>query len=220
MIKVIPTSDKSNTLYSEQFDEHYHSTHGAINESMHIFIKEALLYSSLKKATIFEVGFGTGLNAFLTFIESLKNDLSITYISLEKYPVDIDTSKQLNYADIIAPEYLSEFMKMHSSAWNEQVIINNGFKLIKILDDFNQYELKEKVDIIFFDAFSPDTQPELWSFPNFKKLYNALNDNGILITYSSKGIVKDNLRKAGFVVKRLKGPVGKRHIIRAEKKNI
>jgi tRNA U34 5-methylaminomethyl-2-thiouridine-forming methyltransferase MnmC len=217
MNKIIQTNDNSNTLYSNKFKEHYHSTHGAINESNHIFIQSGLLYSNLKAINIFEVGFGTGLNAFLSYVEAEKYGIKINYCSIEKFPIDIETAQELNYAKMISSSHQDIFMKLHNSDWNEEIEIDKSFTFKKIYADFNDYHFIEKYDIIYFDAFSPETQPELWSKEVFDKIYSSLNPKGILTTYSSKGIVKNNLRDAGFTVKRLKGPIGKRHILRATK---
>lgn len=217
MVKIISTTDGSDTLYSPQFNEHYHSTFGAISESKHIFIKEGLNFSKLKSLNIFELGFGTGLNVFLSFLESIEKKLTIKYTSIEKYPVELEIIKKLNYHKLLSPENQSIFNLLHYCDWDKEININTNFKFKKILSDFNQYKFTENFDIVFFDAFSPEIQAELWSAENFKRIYSALNNYGILTTYSSKGIVKNNLREAGFIVKRLKGPEGKRHILRAEK---
>jgi tRNA U34 5-methylaminomethyl-2-thiouridine-forming methyltransferase MnmC len=217
MNKIVKTDDNSNSLYSEYFKEHYHSIHGAINESNHIFIQSGLLYSNLKTINVFEVGFGTGLNAFLSFIEGKNQDIHINYCSIEKFPISIEIAQELNFAKMISTAHQDIFMELHNSDWNEEIEIDKSFTFKKIHSDFNDYHFIEKYDIIYFDAFSPETQPELWSKEVFDKIYNSLNTNGILTTYSSKGIVKNNLRDVGFTVKRLKGPIGKRHILRATK---
>jgi len=218
MPKIVNTLDKSTTLFTKKFDEHYHSTFGAINESMHIFINEGLLYCNLNSINIFEVGFGTGLNAFLTYLQSQKSNLTVNYTSIEKYPIEARTANLLNYAELLSPENKNIFKHLHTCKWNEKIKITESFYLKKVLSDFTIFDLIDKYDLVYFDAFAPEKQPELWTFDIFKKIYNALNNNAILTTYSSKGIVKNNLREAGFIVKRLKGPKGKRHILRAEKK--
>ena len=216
-LKIVNTSDKSDTLYSSKFDEHYHSTFGAINESMHVFIQSGLNHCKLKTIKIFEVGFGTGLNTILTYIESLKKGLTIEYSAIELYPVEINIIKQLNYLQSFTDEQAKIFQLMHTCNWNEEFPITNQFKLKKINADFNKYLLAENYDLIYFDAFAPEKQPDLWSEENFKKIFNSTNINGILTTYSSKGVIKTNLRNSGFTITRLPGPVGKRHIIRAIK---
>ena len=218
MIKIVSTTDGSDTLYSPQFNEHYHSTFGAISESSHIFIREGLNFCKLKSVNIFELGFGTGLNAFLSFLESKKQNLTVKYTSIEKYPITHDIIKNLNYPKLLSQKHQNVFNQLHECTWDKEIKISENFVFKKILIDFNKYEFTENFDVVFFDAFAPETQPELWSTENFRKIYLALNNFGILTTYSSKGIVKNNLREAGFIVKRLKGPKGKRHILRAEKR--
>ena len=217
MLKVKKTLDNSNTLFSEQFNEHYHSINGAINESIHVFINAGLKAFNKNTINIFEVGFGTGLNAYLSLLESINNQITIHYTAIELYPLSIDTISGLKYQEQLSNNTDDLFKQMHQSNWNESIIISSSFYLKKIKADFNKFELDQRYDLIFFDAFSPDIQPDLWSLNNFQKLYNSLDKDGILTTYSSKGIVKQNLRDAGFIVKRLAGPKGKRHMIKAIK---
>lgn len=218
MNKIILTDDSSNTLYSETFKEHYHSTNGAINESMHVFIQSGLHYLTLKFVNILEVGFGTGLNAFLTFVNAQELNIDVNYTTIEQYPVDIEIINKLNYTNLISEENQKKFQLIHACPWNEEIQIASNFKITKELIDLKKYEFpRNYFNLIYFDAFSPETQPELWTQSIFTKLYLSLKKGGILTTYSSKGIVKNNLREAGFSVKRLKGPIGKRHILRATK---
>ncbi|PLX22682.1 MAG: SAM-dependent methyltransferase [Marinilabiliales bacterium] len=211
------TEDNSHTIYSARFNENYHSMHGAIAESLHVFIKSGLNYCQLKSIKIFEVGFGTGLNAFLTFLESAKKNLKIDYTSIELYPVDDSLIKALNYNTIISKDHTQIFNLFHSTEWNKKAVLSENFSLTKIKYDFNLHQFNDYYDLVYFDAFSPDTQPQMWSMENFTKTYQALNKKGILTTYSSKGLVKNNLRNAGFKVYRIPGPKGKRHILRAIK---
>lgn len=217
MIELKDTSDGSHTLYSTDFQEHYHSINGAINESTHVFINAGIKTCNKTHINIFEVGFGTGLNTLLTYIYALQNNLTINYHAIELYPIDHKILEKLNYSEIINPDFKNTFENIHKSPWNNNSMINSNFYLTKIQADFCKYELRDNVDLVYFDAFSPETQPELWSLENFHKIYSALNPGGFLVTYSSKGLVKQNLRNAGFDVKRLKGPVGKHHMIRATK---
>jgi tRNA U34 5-methylaminomethyl-2-thiouridine-forming methyltransferase MnmC len=217
MLKIVKTNDGSSTLFSPEFNEHYHSTYGALNESMQIYIENGLKYCKNKTLSIFELGFGTGLNAILTYIENKKLNLTIKYNAIELLPVKSEIISELNYSSFLLKEELFIFNKMHNSNWNTKIRLSENFILHKISDDFENYVLNEKYDLVFFDAFSPDTQPNLWSKEIFLKLFNSLNSNGILTTYSSKGIVKQNLKNAGFSVSRLPGPNGKRHVLRAEK---
>jgi tRNA U34 5-methylaminomethyl-2-thiouridine-forming methyltransferase MnmC len=217
MPKIVKTADGSNTLFSDKFKEHYHSTYGALNESMVVYIDNGLKYCNKKAINIFELGFGTGLNAILTYIESLKNNIAINYHAIELFPVKTEIISSLDYSNTFTADELSVFKKIHSSIWNRDIVISENFILTKIEGDFENFRFNEKYDLIYFDAFAPDTQPNLWSKEKFQRIYNSLNPNGILTTYSSKGIVKQNLRAAGFNVSRLPGPNGKRHIIRAVK---
>jgi tRNA U34 5-methylaminomethyl-2-thiouridine-forming methyltransferase MnmC len=217
MSKIVKTEDGSFTLFSSKFKEHYHSTYGALNESMLVYIENGLKYYNKKSINIFELGFGTGLNAILTYIQSLKSNLTINYHTIELYPLKPEIISELDYNELLSEYELSIFNKMHNSSWDTEIEISENFFLKKINIDFEGFVFNEKYDIIYFDAFAPDTQPNLWSTENFIKLYDSLNPKGIITTYSSKGIVKRNLRDAGFNVSRLPGPNGKRHVIRAEK---
>ncbi|MCB2196666.1 MAG: tRNA (5-methylaminomethyl-2-thiouridine)(34)-methyltransferase MnmD [Bacteroidetes bacterium] len=213
----INTNDGSHTIYSELFNEHYHSTFGALSESMHVFIEAGLNHCSLNHINIFEVGFGTGLNAVLTYAESKKQKLNINYTAIELYPVDIQIIEKLNYQQFLSQQQYKKFILMHSTVWNTEVDIDSNFTLTKIKSDLTNFNMPSSYDIIYFDAFSPNKQPEIWSLDIFKRIYASINQFGILTTYSSKGLVKNNLRNAGFKVTRLVGPKGKHHIIRAEK---
>ena len=165
---------------------------------------------------LFELGFGTGLNAFLTLLAAKELKIKIKYTTVELYPIDNQLITSLNYAELLSePE--KKFQKLHQAAWGKAVEITDNFCLTKVQTDFLNYRFSEKFDLIYFDAFSPDTQPEMWTQTAFEKIYKALNWNGILLTYSSKGTVKQALRASGFIVKRLKGPAGKRHILLARK---
>ncbi len=212
MNKIVKTADNSPTLYVPELDEHYHSINGAVQESQHIFINSGLNYIKKQNINILEVGFGTGLNALLTCKEIQISNKNVYYETIEKYPINKDTYLALNQEQIFNSEI---FLKLHKSVWEKEVEILNNFKLKKIKIDLKTYIPKKKFDVIYFDAFSPEKQPLLWSQNIFKKLYNATNDEGILVTYSSKGIVKQALRNSGYEIKRLKGPIGKRHILRA-----
>jgi tRNA U34 5-methylaminomethyl-2-thiouridine-forming methyltransferase MnmC len=217
MTSIIKTGDGSDTLYSNKFNDQYHSTFGALQESQFIYIQTGLNYCEQNSLKIFEVGFGTGLNAILTFIEGFNKKIDIEYHAIELFPINIETINQLNYFEFISNDQKSVYKKLHTCKWNKKIEIAENFIFKKIMYDFNNYIFKEKYDLIYFDAFAPEKQPDMWSNENFAKLYATLNNNGILTTYSSKGIVKNNLRKAGFKVVRLDGPTGKRHILRAHK---
>jgi tRNA U34 5-methylaminomethyl-2-thiouridine-forming methyltransferase MnmC len=214
--EIIITHDGSHSLYVPELDEHYHSVHGAIEESMHIFIRNGLHAFQHSTINILEAGFGTGLNMLLTFLESQKSGQSVYYESIEKYPVPLYIIQQLNY-----PEKLNTgrkvFEQMHRAEWNKLITLDGHFKFKKILGDIKDCPMESGVDIIYFDAFAPDVQPGLWEQPVFDRLHEQTNWDGILVTYSAKGIVKRRLQSSGFHVEKLPGPPGKREMIRAEK---
>lgn len=218
-MEIEKTADGSNTLYIREIDEHYHSVKGALTESEHIFINMGLRHSTVKNPHILEIGFGTGLNTFLTAIEAEISKRDIFYTSIEKFPLDMETIKQLHYPEIIAPEASSLLYSIHEAQWNSPQKINEYFTLEKIEGDFTDYDFRDGYDVIYFDAFSPEKQPEMWSQDLFNNLYAKLNQGGILTTYCAKGVVRRMLQSAGFIVERLPGPPeGKREILRATKK--
>jgi len=212
-LKIIKTDDDSTTLKSSMFDETYHSINGAISESLHVFINSGLAYIKQAKIKILEIGFGSGLNAILTFDYAIRNKKFVEYHSIEKYPIDWN-----NLKEFVVPENLKTvFEKIHRAEWNKKSFISEEFEFLKIKEDLLEWQSDEKYDLIYFDAFSYNTQPEMWSESVFRKIYNICNKNAILVTYSSKGVVKRNLRSAGFVVTRIQG-YKKHHILRAFKK--
>lgn len=217
IFEIKKTGDGSLTIYNFEVDEHYHSINGAFEESMHIFIKSGFQYCNKQDITIFEAGFGTGLNAILTLIEAEKSRKKVNYFSIEKYPLTENIFKQIDYSAFIGQNYQSVLQKIHSEEWNKILKISNNFNILKIHSDLKEFRPDFIIDITYFDAFSYEKQPDLWSFDIFKNIFEKTSENGILTTYASKGIIKQNLREAGFFVKRLAGPKGKRHIIRAEK---
>ena len=207
------TEDGSNTLYLKSLDEHYHSTHGAVQESQHIFIEQGLkqVLSKNSKPRILEIGFGTGLNCFLTFLAVG----GVSYTAIEKYPISVEQALELDYSSKTFEENL--FEEIHQLNFNKELNINNN-TLLKICDDAVFFNFrKESYDLIYFDAFSPESQPELWTEMIFEKMYSALRTGGILVTYCAKGIVKRRLKSVGFMVENLPGPPGKREITRATK---
>ena len=211
------TSDGSHTLFVPEIDESYHSTHGAIQESRFIFINEALKLCKKKEITILEIGFGTGLNAFLALNETETNNKQIHYITLEKYPVPLEQVALLNYSEIISPDKKGLFELMHYWQWNQPVQLTSQFLLEKIYTDFSTFNHSAQYDVVFFDAFSPEKQPEMWSEEVFSCIFAACNSGAILTTYCAKGSVRRLLQQVGFLVERLPGPIGKREILRARK---
>lgn len=221
MNQIIETEDKSHTIYDGKTGEHYHSIHGAIQESNHVFIENGLkcLKTTSQTINILEVGLGTGLNVLLTLLYSEKLSKRINYVSVELYPLSNILINQLNYCQQLNKiEYDIIFKSIHNEKWNIPYFLSDNFILNKINADFNDLQLAENsFDLVFFDAFSPETQPELWSDEVFEKIYKSTKNHGFLTTYCSKGIVKRSLKKAGFSIEILPGPIGKRHIIRAQK---
>jgi tRNA U34 5-methylaminomethyl-2-thiouridine-forming methyltransferase MnmC len=216
------TTDGSHTVAIPSLDITYHSRHGAINESLHVFIDAGLNYwlkqQDTKQLRIFEMGFGTGLNALLTYIEAAKNNLNIHYSSIEQFPLEKEIVASLNYCETLQRNDLTElFTTMHAAEWNEDVHLSPSFTLHKIQASLLEMPLKEKFDLVYYDAFAPNAQPELWTVEVFKKLYDALNEGGSLVTYCSKGDVRRALIAAGFNVSKIPGPPYKREMLRAEK---
>tara|TARA_B110000967_G_C18848093_1_gene543094 strand:+ start:1023 stop:1697 length:675 start_codon:yes stop_codon:yes gene_type:complete len=218
---IITTSDGSKTIQIEEWDEQYHSIHGAIQESQHVFIKTGLhhylnLYQP-KKLSILEIGFGTGLNAFLTALDVQTQGLEIDYEGLEAYPVLEDELSQLNYASLIGANQQLVFDTLHQIPWQESHPISSHFSLKKRQQFFNDLEDENAFDLIYFDAFGARVQPELWTEAIFKRMFKALKHKGVLVTYSAKGSVRRAMQAVGFVVERLEGPPGKREMLRASK---
>ena len=216
--KVTKTGDDSNTLYVPELDEHYHSIYGAVQEAQHVFIDAGLNNCGKRKINILEFGFGTGLNAFLSLKHAQKADLQIHYTGVEKYPVKLEEALLMNYPGTEPSDLTHEFFKkMHESPFGEDNRVSDCFILKKIKDDFYNVRLESTFDLIYFDAFGPRVQPDLWEKRMFANLYGLLNPNGILVTYCAKGQVRRDLIACGFKAERLPGPPGKREMLRATK---
>jgi tRNA U34 5-methylaminomethyl-2-thiouridine-forming methyltransferase MnmC len=216
-IEIIKTADQSNTLYVPELKETYHSRNGALQESQYVFIEQGLNWKagSSSSICILEVGFGTGLNAFLTLLANQSFNLKIDYHALETHPVPDALIAVLNYTNLAPNADPQLFFRLHQAEWNAPVELNSGFTLHKHLCSLLDYQPDLKFDLVYFDAFAPDKQPELWTLAVFQQIHSWMNPGGILVTYSSKGEVKRNLRAAGFSVDRLPGPPMKRHMVRA-----
>lgn len=216
----LKTGDGSITIHLPAWDEQYHSKHGAIAEAQHVFIKTGLHYYCDQYTTnplsILEIGFGTGLNAFLTLQEAKEKNLQINYTGVEAYPIDVKELGELNYAKLLNVSE-DEFEKLHSAAWETKTSIVPNFQLLKRKQFFSEIKDKEEFHLIYFDAFGARVQPELWTLEIFKKMYDALKAKGVLVTYSAKGSVRRNMEAVGFAVERLPGPPGKREMLRASK---
>jgi tRNA U34 5-methylaminomethyl-2-thiouridine-forming methyltransferase MnmC len=216
--RIIQTSDGSTTIQIEDWDECYHSKHGAIQEAKHVFIKNGLALFPSQKISVLEIGFGTGLNAFITFMEAKKRNQSINYVGVEAYPISIDELKGMNYVkELEALEYESVFDKMHHDRWEASNWIDEDFCLTKRQQFFETIDDVEQYDLIYFDAFGYRVQPDLWSTAIFQKMFTALKNNGVLVTYAARGVVKRSMIEVGFTVEKLAGPPGKREMFRATK---
>jgi tRNA U34 5-methylaminomethyl-2-thiouridine-forming methyltransferase MnmC len=218
--EILITSDGSTTIDLPEWNEQYHSKHGAIQEAYHVFIDKGLgQFNSQSRISVLEIGFGTGLNAFITYLEAKKRILKIDYVGVEAYPVLQEEILQLNYvAELKAKNEQAIFDKIHSLSWDKKYELSNYFSLIKRKQFFDEIEDEDTYNLIYFDAFGARVQPELWTVEIFKKMYNALKQKGILVTYSAKGSVRRAMQEVGFVVERLPGPPGKREMLRAIKK--
>ncbi len=217
IVNIVTTSDGSHTIYVPELKEHYHSIHGAVQESKHIFISNGFDVCKADPLKIFEAGFGTGLNALLTAIRSIDSNRKVYYTSIEKYPLDKSVTDVLNHASFTGQDAAMLSTRIHNAVPGIMTPVCSTFKIEKIIGDLVTDELSGSYDLIYFDAFGPDKQPEMWSLQIFEKIAAITKPGGILVTYSCKGDVKRNLRASGFDVKLYQGPPGKRHIIRALK---
>ncbi len=218
--KIITTTDGSKTIYLPEINEYYHSKHGALNEAMHVFIESGLNHylrkNVSKKISILEIGFGTGLNALLTLLESEKSNTIVDYTGIEAYPVKKEELQVLDYSKLFN-EAKSEswFDSLHDCEWEQTHQLTNNFSFTKRQQLIQDLDDEEAFDLIYFDAFGPRVQPDLWTKDIFRSMYKALKHQGIMVTYSAKGSVRRNLLTVGFAVERLPGPPGKREMLRA-----
>lgn len=213
---IIVTADGSHTIKDNDLNVTYHSTHGAIAESQHVYIETGLKHIQKKKLSILEIGFGTGLNALLTLIHADNDHSEILYEGVEPYPLDDVQVHALNYLSVLErEEYRGKFLSMHSCEWNSWNKISENFHLKKVKEDVLHAQLSSKYDLVYFDPFDPLSQPEIWTRKVFEKIFCCMNAGGILVTYSSKSVVRRELLAVGFVVEKVSGPHGKREIVRA-----
>lgn len=217
--KVISTSDGSKTIYIPEWNESYHSKHGAIQEANHVFLNMGLQHlinsKNFAEVNILEIGFGTGLNAFLTALEAQQQKIKVHYTGIEAYPVSEEELAVLNYPK--KPEQEKLFDKLHSIPWEVDFNILPFFRLKKCKKHIQEIEYKAVFNLIYFDAFGARVQPELWTEQVFETMFNALEENGILVTYAAKGSVRRAMQAVGFSVEKLPGPPGKREMLRASK---
>jgi len=216
--EIIQTKDGSTSILLPDWNETYHSKFGAIQEAKHVFIKNGLTLFEGKYVSILEIGFGTGLNAFITYLEAKNANQNIDYTGVEAYPVSEEDALKMNYvSELEAKSYEEIFLKMHQSDWNEKVILDPNFTLEKQNKKFQEIADENKYDLIYFDAFGFRVQPELWSLEIFQIMFKALKPNGVLVTYACRSSIKNAMKESGFIVEKLNGPPGKREMLRARK---
>jgi tRNA U34 5-methylaminomethyl-2-thiouridine-forming methyltransferase MnmC len=217
---IVTTGDGSKTIHIKEWNENYHSSHGAVQEAKHVFLQFGLsLFEEKNEVNIFEVGFGTGLNAILTYQYAQEKQLSIHYNTIEAYPVSEDELQLLDYASLFDASRMQDiYSNMHIVPWNKDEIISSDFVLHKIHQKLEDYIFPTNhFDLIYFDAFGPRVQENMWTQEVFQKLYDSLKMNGVFVTYCAKGQVKRDLKLVGFDVETLPGPPGKREMTRGKK---
>lgn len=218
-LEIITTADGSHTLRNKQLNETYHSIHGAVQESMHVFIQQGLQYycqrHHSKEVSILEVGFGTGLNALLTLQYVIENQISVRYTTIEPFPLPEEVWSKLNYG--YANGSREHFKAIHEARWDSEVSLGSGFSVLKMKTMLREVDLEGVYDVIYFDAFAPAIQPELWDYESLKKVVGALKKDGVFVTYSAKGQLKRDLRTLGLMVDTLPGPPGKNEMVRGKR---
>lgn len=217
--KIVDTADGSKTIYLEDLDEQYHSLNGAFTESRHVFLGNGYNYHKSAMPAVLEIGFGTGLNCLLTAIEAENQKRSTSYFSIEKSPIDKTIIRQLDYGSLISARAKEVYQKIHSCEWGKMKQVSPFFHLLKLKLDLVSDNLKTvpACNVVYFDAFGPDKQPEMWETPVFGKIFEKLLPGGIIVTYSAKGEVRRQLAATGFTMERLPGPPGKKEMLRGIK---
>jgi tRNA U34 5-methylaminomethyl-2-thiouridine-forming methyltransferase MnmC len=221
-MQIITTSDGSHTLFLPEMNEQYHSVNGAITESKYVYIEKGFNFCSTKNIAVFEVGFGTGLNCLLTAMQTEYEKRQTLYVAIEKFPLNKNVTDQLNYGSLISSEAQLLYSKIHDCKWNKTVKITECFSIKKIQADLTDYVFDDtkKFNLIYFDAFGPDKQPEMWTPLIFSKISKATTSDGVLVTYSAKGEVRRQLSASGFEMKKLPGPPGKNQMLRGIKREV
>lgn len=215
-MKLEITADGSHSLRHTILGELYHSDRGAVGEAMHVYVEAGFNHFAMttgqSRIAVLEVGFGSGLNAWLTMQRASEMGIAIDYHSVELYPVEMDIAASLNFTND------ASFMDLHRAAWDVEVGITDNFTLTKHLCDWTKFQCPRTFDVVYYDAFAPEVQPTLWSGERFGMLFDQMNQSGVVTTYTAKGVVKEAMRSAGFTVERLTGALGKRHMVRGTKK--
>jgi len=221
--EIITTNDGSKTIHIPEWNEQYHSTHGAIQEAKHVYLEHGLVFFCAlegfvkqSQISILEIGFGTGLNAFLAAIKAKALNLNCNYVGVEGFPISTEELKALNYTEILKHDFI--FQSIHKIEWEKESVISKYFRLKKERKQFFEITNENQFDIVYFDAFGPRVQPELWTEAIFKIMYKAMKPNGVLVTYCAQGHARRAMVLVGFTVEKLNGPPGKRHMLRAVKK--
>lgn len=220
--EILKTDDGSSTLKNNLIDDTYHSVHGAINESRIVYLENGFHYTLKSFNTsinIFELGFGTGLNTLLTAIECNKLKIKVNYHAIEAFPIDLSVIQHLNYSEIMNDDSSKKiFSDIHQCKWNEWINISNYFSLIKEQNKLEDCKLEsEKYHLVYYDAFGPSKQPEMWTYDMIYKVCSGITQNGVFVSYSTKGELKRMLKNLGFNIEKLHGPKGKREVLRAVK---
>lgn len=212
------TGDGSHTLYVHELDEPYHSIHGSIQESSHVFIDKGFNQIQGSSIRILECGLGTGLNLLLTLIESLKRRMNVYYHAVEKYPLDHHEYHMLNFESMLTDVSPESLLRIHEGPWGRPFKLGDQFTVFKERSDFRKMDPSGLFDLVFFDAFAPDKQPAVWSEQVFSKIFSLMSPGAVLVTYTSKGTVRRTLKTCGFMVEKVEGPPGKREMIRATRR--
>jgi len=218
--KLLLSQDGSHTIYTDKYNAHYHSVYGAIEESMHVFISAGLYHLHSKgysSINIFEMGLGTGLNAYLTILEGYNLGLKISYQAVETDPIDAVYAQSLNYTEQVSNSADLNLQSLHDCKWNERIELNPNFSFEKYHTSLQEFNFDNSLDLIYFDAFAPSSQPELWEEDIHKKIYDALSPGGVLVTYCAKGSFKRMLKSLGYTLENLNGPNKKREMVRVTK---
>ena len=218
--RIFETQDGSHSLFSEKHGVSYHSKYGAIQESQHVFIASGLYYKMTGRAhlSVLEIGLGTGLNAFMTQLEAGKHEIRIDYTAVEAYPISPEEALQLNYPELLnVGAQRDQFHGIHECEWEVTHELTPHFQFTKLQCRFEELDFEQNFDLIYFDAFAPGAQPELWETPVMEIMYRSLKPGGVLTTYCAKGAVKRTMKSIGFTIEALPGPPGKREMTRAKK---